>query len=146
MIVLVIIAVITAIAIPNLLSARKNSNESAAIGNLKTIANCQSMYRENDKGGTGQFHFATLVELSNTSLLDPSLGTGQRTGYLYDTRPGSLQPTFLWFALANPVAPAQTGDRYFCMNQRGQVFYTTLEAVTMNSTDCVIPTGMQLVR
>lgn len=145
-IVVAILAIIAAIAIPNLLTSRKNANEASAIGNLKTIANCQAMFRENDRDGDGQFDFGSLLQLSTVGLLDPSLGSGQRTGYIYDTRPGSLQPNFLWFALANPILPGQTGDRYFCMNQRGQVFYTQSAAVVMNATDCTIPTGMQLVR
>ena len=57
-----------------------------------------------------------------------------------------LLPVFLWFALANPILAASTGDRYFCTNQRGQVFYTTASSVTPNYTTCDIPTNMLLVR
>jgi prepilin-type N-terminal cleavage/methylation domain-containing protein len=146
MIVLVLVAVITAIAIPNLISARKSSNEVAAIGCLKTIANAQQLYRESDKELDGEFDFGTLAELSNTAMVDGTLGSGNRAGYTFATGPGSVNTSFLWFALANPRLPLSTGDRYFCTNNRGQIFYTTEAAVVGNFTTCDIPTTMLLVR
>ena len=44
MIVVAIIAIIAAIAIPNLLRSRLQSNEAAAIGNLKTIVGAQTAF------------------------------------------------------------------------------------------------------
>lgn len=146
MIVLVLIAVIAAIAIPNLISARKSSNEVAAIGCLKTIANAQQLYREADKELDGTFDFGTLSELSNTAMVDGTLGSGNRAGYNFETSPGSVNTSFLWFALANPRAPGSSGDRYFCTNHRGQIFYTTVSAIVGNYTSCDIPTTMLLVR
>ena len=43
MIVIAIIAIIAAIAIPNLIEARKGSNEAAAIGALRTLTTAQAM-------------------------------------------------------------------------------------------------------
>ena len=48
MIVIAIIAIIAAIAIPNLLAARKASNESSAIQTLRTIAAAQTIFRDRD--------------------------------------------------------------------------------------------------
>jgi type IV pilus assembly protein PilA len=146
MIVITIIAVIMAIAIPNILAARKNANETAAVGHLKTIANAQVMFRESDKDGDGEYHFGSLQQLSETSLVDATLGSGTRTGYRYACESGTVNPGFLWFATANPIVPTSTGDRYFCTNHRGQIFYTTASAVTINNTDCELPTGVLLVR
>lgn len=146
MIAIVIITIIAAIAIPNIISARKNANESAAIGHLKTIANTQNMFRESDKENDGDFDFGSLIELSNTELIDGTLGSGSRTGYNYATAAGSVNPGFLWFATANPQLPPNTGERYFCTNQRGQIFYTTGFRINLNSTDCEMPPGLLLVR
>lgn len=146
MIAITIIAVIMAIAIPNLISARKNSNEVSAIGALKTISNAQQMFRESDKENDNEFDFANLAELSNTTLIDSTLGSGTRTGYVFDTNAGTVNRSFLWFGLANPISPTDTGDRYFCTNQRGQIFYTNVASISGNYTSCDIPTTMLLVR
>lgn len=147
MIAIVIITIIAAIAIPNIISARKNANESAAIGHLKTISGTQSMFRESDKEMDGEYDFAgSLAELSNTHLIDGTLGSGRRTGYEYATGAGSVNPSFLWFATANPQLPPNTGERYFCTNQRGQIFYTTGFRINLNTTDCETPPGLLLVR
>jgi prepilin-type N-terminal cleavage/methylation domain-containing protein len=146
MIAITIIAVIIAIAVPNLISSRKNANEIAAIGSLKTIANAQQLYREADKENDGEFDFGSLAELSNTTMIDGTLGAGNRAGYSFETNSGSVNPSFLWFALANPRLPLSSGDRYFCTNNRGQIFYTTEAAIVGNYTSCNIPTTLLLVR
>ena len=46
MIVIAIIAIIAAIAIPNLIEARKGSNEAAAIGAMRTLTTAQALFRE----------------------------------------------------------------------------------------------------
>ena len=70
MIVIAIIAIIAAIAIPNLIQARKHGNETAAIGALKTLATSQSIFREGDKEGDGTLDYGNLTELSTTQLVD----------------------------------------------------------------------------
>ncbi len=60
MIVVAIIAIIAAIAIPNLLSARLNANETAAISTLRNISSSQSQFQASakadvDNDGTGEF-------------------------------------------------------------------------------------------
>lgn len=142
----VIIIVVAAIAIPNLVSSRKNANEAAAIGHLKTISNAQTMFREADKENDLRSDFGNLQELSNTAIIDGSLGNGRRTGYIFDVSPCSDNPDFLWFALANPVLPLSSGDRYFCTNYRGQIFYTTEFSIAPDYTSGQIPSGLLLVR
>ena len=144
--VVVILTIIIAIAVPNIISARKNANEASAIGHLKTISNAQTMFRESDKEGDLVADFANLLELSNTAIIDASLGAGRRTGYLFETDQCSTNPGFLWFALANPLAPPATGERYFCTNHRGQIFYTTAFAIVPDYVDGNIPAGLLLVR
>ncbi len=60
MIVVAIIAIIAAIAIPNLLSARLNANETSAISTLRNISSSQSQFQASSKAdvdtdGTGEF-------------------------------------------------------------------------------------------
>jgi prepilin-type N-terminal cleavage/methylation domain-containing protein len=54
MIVIAIIAIIAAIAIPNLLSGRITANETAAIGTLKLLPNAESLWLQQDVDGNGR--------------------------------------------------------------------------------------------
>ena len=144
MIVIAIIAIIAAIAIPNLIEARKHGNEAAAIGALKTITTAQSLFREGDKETDTNFDYGTLTEMSNTTLIDGILGSGTKQGYNFNVQPGNQTSEFLWFATANPTVPGTTGDRYFCTNQAGVIYYTSQNSISMNSTTCSIPTATVL--
>jgi prepilin-type N-terminal cleavage/methylation domain-containing protein len=60
MIVVAIIAIIAAIAIPNLLSARLNANETSAVSTLRNVSSSQSQFQASSKAdvdndGTGEF-------------------------------------------------------------------------------------------
>jgi prepilin-type N-terminal cleavage/methylation domain-containing protein len=62
MIVVAIIAIIAAIAVPNLLSARLNANETSAISTLRNISSSQAQFQASsradaDVDGTGEFGF-----------------------------------------------------------------------------------------
>lgn len=145
MIVVAIVAVVSSIAIPNILSARKHGNETAAVGALKTIAVVQTIFREADKDRDGRADYGTLSELSSTQLIDSVLGSGTKQGYLFQASYSTTTSEFLWFAVANPAAPKTTGDRYFETNQNAVIFYTTAGAFTLNTTTCGIAAGARPV-
>ncbi len=72
MIVVAIIAIIASIAIPNLLSARLNANESAAIATLKNISSSQAQCQASgviDDNGNGAGEFGYFGELSGTTFV-----------------------------------------------------------------------------
>jgi prepilin-type N-terminal cleavage/methylation domain-containing protein len=72
MIVVAIIAIIASIAIPNLLSARLNANESAAIATLKNISSSQSQCQASgviDDNGNGAGEFGYFGELSGATFV-----------------------------------------------------------------------------
>jgi prepilin-type N-terminal cleavage/methylation domain-containing protein len=89
MIVIAIIAIIAAIAIPNLLSARLNSNETAAIATLRNIISAQSQFQTTsraDENNNGVGEYGTFGEMSgsigirgNAVLNPPVLSTAFRT-------------------------------------------------------------------
>ena len=142
MIVIAIIAIIAAIAIPNLIEARKSGNESSAIGSLKAITTAQTMFSQSDKDGNGFQNYAsdltTLSAQSCGSLIDGTLGGGTKTGYLFAcdtdvaTQPNAAA---LWAATAAPITPGTTGDRYFWVNQAGQIFYTGQQGMAPPAAD-----------
>jgi prepilin-type N-terminal cleavage/methylation domain-containing protein len=80
MIVVAIIAIIAAIAIPNLLSARLNANETAAIATLRNISSSQAQFQatakaDTDKDGTGEFGY--FMELSGADNVRNSTTVGK---------------------------------------------------------------------
>jgi len=126
MIVVAIIAIIAAIAIPNLLRARLASNESAAIGALRTVSSAQSTFQSSngtdaDTDGTGEF--ASLAMLSNATppYIDEVLGGGQKSGYNFTiTTTGTTNTDeVLWWAQANPVSYNASGNRTFYIDESG---------------------------
>ena len=82
MIVVAIIAIIASIAIPNLLSARVNANEAAAIATLRSIASSQAQVQASgaiDCNNNGQGEYGYFIELAGQQPIrrgDPATGPG----------------------------------------------------------------------
>lgn len=75
MIVVAIIAIIAAIAIPNMLRSRMASNEAAAIAACKTYATAQETYRRTDWNQDGILEYAQTLA-GNNSLFETAAGAG----------------------------------------------------------------------
>jgi len=79
LIVVAIIGIIAAIAIPNLLASRRAANEGSAQASIHTIHNAQITYLVT--GGNGSYS-TTLANLyTNGRLIDTVLGSGTKDGY-----------------------------------------------------------------
>ena len=126
MIVVAIIAIIAAIAIPNLLRARLASNESSAIGACRTLSSSQATFQasagmDTDTDGTGEF--ASLAMLSNATppYIDEILGQGQKSGFTFTmTTTGTTNTDeIMWWATAFPLVYNQTGNRTFYIDESG---------------------------
>jgi prepilin-type N-terminal cleavage/methylation domain-containing protein len=127
MIVIAIIAIIAAIAIPNLLSARLNSNETAAIATLRNIISAQSQFQttaraDENTNGVGEYgYFGELSGAVNvrqdpagTPLNPPVLSTAFRNvlnagGQGYVSRSGYLYVMYLPTAAGLPVVEDGAG-------------------------------------
>ena len=115
LIVVAIIGIIAAIAIPNLLASRRAANEGSAQSSLRTIHSAQGTYQAT----VGSGNYGSLAELSGQNLVDPVLATGGKSGYTFgvtetDLVAGVSPATF--FATAIPQVAAgvgQTGTRRF---------------------------------
>ena len=141
----VFMAIIAAIAIPNLIEARKNGNETSAIGALKTIGTAQSLFREADKEGDGNLDYGTLNELAGggggmrMGLVDSVLGSGTKNGYIFECSYSAETSEFIWFATARPAVPGTTGDRFFATNHEGVIYYNATGPFVLNTDDCTMP-------
>jgi type IV pilus assembly protein PilA len=130
LIVVAIILIIAAIAIPNLLRARISANESAAVGALRTLNTAQVSYNSTypTVGYAGTLSYlagttcATTAPTSATAcLIDSALGGGTKSGYVFTLSGVSGTPASSYQFVASPVGPNQTGVRYFCSFADGVV-------------------------
>jgi prepilin-type N-terminal cleavage/methylation domain-containing protein len=126
LIVVVIIGIIAAIAIPNLIAARRAANEGSAQSITRTVHSAQVTYQSTSGGGD----FADdLTVLRDASLVDATVGGGAKSGYAFDTDRvafvrGSVPASFA--VISNPSTPTagvtQTGTRSFCMETDGVLY------------------------
>ena len=117
LIVVAIIGIIAAIAIPNLLASRRAANEGSAVSALRTIHSCELTYQAT----TGQGDYGTLDALKTDFLADSVLGSGSKSGYSFVVNPaaaGTRPATF--YATASPLITSgvgQTGTRRFGISE-----------------------------
>lgn len=141
LLVVAIILVIAAIAMPNLLRSRMAANEASAVSSLHSINTAEVTYSAtfpslgfavalaNLGGTTAQCTSGGTITSANACIIDPVLTLGKKSGYSMaapgGTPVGGITTTYV--ATANPTTPGTTGIRGFCSDQTG-VFYN-------NSTD-----------
>ena len=117
LIVVAIIGIIAAIAIPNLLASRRAANEGSAQSSLRTIHSSEATYQSTAGGGS----FGDLAALQGQNLIDSVLGGGSKSGYTFVATPAGTTPdTFK--ATANPTTTSgvsQSGTRKFCITETG---------------------------
>jgi type IV pilus assembly protein PilA len=121
LIVVAIILIIASIAIPNLLRARMSANEAAAVGAVRTINTAQISY---NSAYPTVGYAATLAALGGSSCAPPSptsacligsdLAAGTKSGYTFTLGGATGTPVSTYQIIAAPIAPNQTGVRYFC--------------------------------
>ena len=129
LIVVVIIGIIAAIAIPNLLAARRAANESSAMGTLRTITGAEATFLSSV--GVGK-DYGTLAALKTAGLIDASVadsGTTPKSGYKFTATITGASGTVAaaYYATAVPVAFGSgvtgTGSRSFATNESGVITY-----------------------
>jgi type IV pilus assembly protein PilA len=139
LIVVAIILIIAAIAIPNLLKARISANESSAVGSLRTMntANVQYAAQCPDLGfaatpvnlGPGGGGCATAGILDNLLGIAAPVKSGYNFTYLGDGATPSTQYTLK----ADPITQSVTGQRHFFTDQTGVIRYDPAAGATVAS-------------
>jgi type IV pilus assembly protein PilA len=79
LIVVAIIGIIAAIAIPNLLKSRQAANEASAIGSTRTLGTSQATYQSTR--GKGKDFAVGLANLLADGAVDATLGAGAKSGF-----------------------------------------------------------------
>lgn len=119
MIVVAIIVLLAAIAIPNLLRARLSANEATAIAAMRTISTAMESYRAAQSPPAYPASLAALIApASDPPYIDSVLGSGNKSGYTF-TPDGVGGNTYN--VVATPQTPNVTGVRSFYVDQSGVV-------------------------
>jgi len=126
LIVVAIILIIAAIAIPNLLRSRMAANEASAVGSLRTIntsaVTYSSSYPANGYPATLPALGTTLPATSaSADLIDSVLASGTKSGYTFVfTGDGNL-PSTGYHVTGIPVTVGTSGQRGFYTDQSGVI-------------------------
>ncbi len=129
-VILPVVLIVAAIAIPNLLRAKMAANEAVAVGSVRTLNTACVTYSGTYGGfppslsalggeGSGAEPSATAAQ-----LIDNALQTGRKSGYDFTYSAGPIDNTgvIASYAInANPVVPGNTGFRYFFTDQSGVI-------------------------
>jgi len=118
MVVIAVIAIVSAIAIPSIMDARKTANEASAISSLRTIVTANEQYQTRfvDHG-----YAADLTTLMDVGYLDQVLGSGVKAGYQFNYTPGGLIGGSIvrYSCRAEATSQGTTGDRSFFVDDTG---------------------------
>ena len=123
LIVVVIIGIIAAIAIPNLLASRRSANEGSAISSLRTLHGGEMTYQAT----TGAGKYGTLAELGTAGVIDSVLASGTKSGYTFTAVKSATETAGYPASFAAKAAPVNatgvtaTGTRYFAVATEGVV-------------------------
>ena len=132
LIVVAIILIIAAIAIPNLLRSRMAANEASAVGSVRTINTSEITY--NSTWGIG--FAAALTNLGGAAgctassttacLVDPILSAGTKSGYTFAVAGNTpVAGANQGFEVNATPSSTSTGTRAFCSDQSGVIRYNT---------------------
>jgi prepilin-type N-terminal cleavage/methylation domain-containing protein len=144
LIVVAIILIIAAIAIPNLLRARIAANESSAVASIRTLNTAMISY--NSAYPTVGFA-ANLASLSGSGascsppssttacLIDSQLASGTKSGYVFTAAASGTSPAGSYSAAGSPLTPNQTGVRSFCSIADAVVRYSSAALTSCAGTE-----------
>jgi prepilin-type N-terminal cleavage/methylation domain-containing protein len=156
LIVVAIILIIAAIAIPNLIRARIAANQSSAAASLRTIASASAMYQSTYQDGypSGGPNLPTVFEApaappascDSAGLLDQVLVSGTKSGYDFTWANGATQVATaangctnkgyadMFSAMAAPLSTS-TGTNYYCVDANN-VIYQSSTAIAATNAGC----------
>jgi len=154
LIVVAIIGIIAAIAVPGLLRARISGNEASAIGSLRAISSAQSTFAASCANGLYAQGLDTLGSgpSGGSAFISPDLSSGAsvlKSGYMVSMTGtaatgstacnGATGLASGYHAWADPVSTS-TGTRYFFTNTTGTIWQSTA-SIGSGGSDAASPSG-----
>ena len=124
LVVVAVILIIAAIAIPNFIQSKERANESSAAESLRAVNTANVIYSTTYGVGfsPNMTSLAGSGAVSQTAaqLLDPVLAAGTKNGYNYSYTPGAVDASgsiATYTVNADPIAQNYTGMRHFYTDQ-----------------------------
>ena len=143
LIVVAIILIIAAIAIPNLLRSRIAANQASAVGSLRTLNTAEVTYSTTyntgyssqlaylgpGTGATPTASFAGLIDevlsgIGSAGGTAPTANTSSKSGYTFVYSPATADSNGkidYYSFTASPVSPGTTGTNYYYTDQSGVI-------------------------
>jgi len=140
LIVVAIILIIAAIAIPNLLRSKMAANEASAVGSMRTLNTAAVTYSTTYGGYPGSIAKlgpASPATSTSADLVDSVLSGGTKSGYSFSwsaataDASGNIQSYCIY---SSPVTLGTTGQRYFYTDQSGVIRANPGGVADVNST------------
>ena len=146
LVVVAVILIVAAIAIPNLLRSRMAANEASAVASLRSINTSQAVYQTT----FGPGYANTLVELSDggtpanclppnppvatsSCLIDAALASGTKSGYAFTYVPVTSGGAVASYSVTgDPISAGGTGQRHFFTDQSLVIRANTLAVATVS--------------
>lgn len=141
LIVVAIILIIAAIAIPNLIRAKVAANQSSAVENCRTITGAEILYYTQYEVGFAPSltalggPVAGLPSAANAQLIDDVLSTGVRSGYNFTYQPLNIDSTGAYqdYSLnADPQQVAITGNNHYFTDEPSVIHMNANAQATIN--------------
>jgi len=149
LIVVAIIGIIAAIAVPGLLRARMSGNEASAIGSMRAINTSQQNYSQQCNGyspdlltlkSAGNYLSPDLTGAATVAKSGFNVTLAAATGATPIPMPAAIcgAPTTNYYATALPLSFGSTGTRSFATTEQGTIFFT---ATAVAPTEAAITAG-----
>ncbi len=137
MIVIAIIAIIAAIAIPNLLRSRMTANEGSAIGAMRTLTSAEAQFQsaaiQTMLSGMGRYGSLAEMIAPTPPFIDNVLGTGTKQGYTFTIALVNTDGAPTYTANGNPILLGGSGNRGFFADESGVIRFVQGGAATAAS-------------
>lgn len=129
LIVVAVILIIAAIAIPNFIRSKMRANEGAAVANLRNITTAEVAYSTTYQNGFSSTLAAlggsgTTMDSNNAELIDSVLSGGAKNGYTYSYTVLFKDPSgdiMEYSVNADPLSVGETGVVHYYADQSGVI-------------------------
>jgi prepilin-type N-terminal cleavage/methylation domain-containing protein len=140
LIVVAIIGIIAAIAIPNLLASRRAANEASAISGIRTLTTAEAMYRQTIGNGTDYGNMSQLLAqgMIDGVLADATSAATAKSNYVYAI---TLSADLSGYVVGTAPTSTTTGSRRFSADTPAVIFEDTTNVTTVPTTLSGSPMG-----